>query len=233
MGQRAEAFLNSFNRVEKWLREQLNNPVNTGFSEMVRRLARKRGSQIRSMEEDLLQMAQLRSAIVHERIAEDFIIAEPNEWAEKRMAEIEKLLISPVKVLPRFSKKVTGFEMNISIKKILAIVARKKYSQFPIYNKGIFQGLITVGGIGLWFAIESEKGIIDLEGRKATEFLEINHQKINYQFVDGETTILEAQELFINQPGLEAILITKNADPNGSLLGIIRPKDLYKILEKE
>ncbi|MBP2100036.1 CBS domain-containing protein [Enterococcus rivorum] len=233
MGQGAETFLNSFNRVEKWLREQLNNSSNIGFSEMVRRLARKKGSQVGTVEEDLLQMAQLRNAIVHERISQEFIIAEPNEWAVNRMVEIEQLLVSPAKVLPRFSKKVTGFETNISIKEILAIVVRKRYSQFPIYKKGIFQGLITVHGIGFWFAMESEKGEIYIEGRKASELLEINRNKINYHFVNGETTIFEAQELFSNQPWLEAILITRNADPNGNLLGIIRPKDLYKILEKE
>lgn len=42
MGERAEEFLSSFNRIEKWFREQLNNPTNMGFSEMVRRLARKK-----------------------------------------------------------------------------------------------------------------------------------------------------------------------------------------------
>lgn len=42
MGDRAEEFLSSFNRIEKWFREQLNNPTNMGFSEMVRRLSRKK-----------------------------------------------------------------------------------------------------------------------------------------------------------------------------------------------
>lgn len=42
MGERAESFLVAFNRIEKWFREELNNPTNMGFSEMVRRLARKR-----------------------------------------------------------------------------------------------------------------------------------------------------------------------------------------------
>ena len=30
-------------------------------------------------------MAQLRNAIVHERIADDFVIAEPNEWAVQQV----------------------------------------------------------------------------------------------------------------------------------------------------
>ena len=41
MGERADTFLAHFNRIEKWMRERLNNPVNMGFSEMTRRLSRK------------------------------------------------------------------------------------------------------------------------------------------------------------------------------------------------
>lgn len=226
MGQQAEEFLSSFNRVEKWLRDQLDNPANIGFSEMTRRLARKKGSQVASVDEDLLQMAQLRNAIVHERISQDFIIAEPNEWAVRRMAEIERILISPEKVLPRFAKRVTGFEIDISLKEILAIVARKKYSQFPIYDRGVFQGLITVRGIGLWLAVESLKGPISLEGKKASELLIDKYQKNNYQFVSGETSVFEIEALFRSEPRLEAVLITNNGSPNGSLVGIIRPRDL-------
>lgn len=233
MGERAEAFLSSFNRVEKWFREQLNSPTNMGFSEMVRRLSRKKDSQIALFQDDLLQMAQLRNAIVHEQISSDFVIAEPNEWAVRRILEIEKALISPEKVLPRFSKKVTGFDVNISIKEILAIVARKRYSQFPIYDDGVFKGLITVRGLGIWLAVESSKGDIQLEGRKASELLVRNFKGNNYQFVDKETTVFQVEKMFVTQVKLEAILITKDGDPNGSLLGIIRPRDLYNNLEKE
>lgn len=42
MGERADTFLAHFNRIEKWMRERLNNPVNMGFSEMTRRLSRKK-----------------------------------------------------------------------------------------------------------------------------------------------------------------------------------------------
>ncbi|MBO0439501.1 CBS domain-containing protein [Candidatus Enterococcus ikei] len=233
MGERAEEFLSSFNRIEKWFREQLNNPTSMGFSEMVRRLARKKDSQITLFQDDLLQMAQLRNAIVHERISTDFVIAEPNDWAVQRMQEIEQALISPEKVLPRFSKKVTGFDVNISIKEILSIVARKQYSQFPIYDDGVFKGLITVRGIGIWLAIESSKGDIHLEGKKASELLVNNYKGSNYQFVSKETTVFQVEEMFVTQVRLEAILITKDGNPNGSLLGIIRPRDLYNNLEKE
>ncbi|MGC6769949.1 CBS domain-containing protein [Enterococcus sp. LJL128] len=233
MGHNAEEFLNSFNRIEKWLKEELNNPSAMGFSEMVRRLARKKQSQVASVENDLLQMAQLRNAIVHERVSKDFVIAEPNQWAVDRIAEIEKQLIKPEKVLPKFGKHVTGFEKKIPLKEILEIIAEKRYSQFPIYHSGVFMGLITVRGLGIWLAVESRRGTIELEGKTAGDLLTDNYKEANYQFVDEETNIYQVEEMFESQVRLEAILITKNGNPNGNLLGIIRPRDLYNNREKE
>ena len=233
MGQRAQDFLSSFNRIEKWLRERLDNPSNMGFSELTRRVSRQRNSELAQFEDDLIQMAQLRNAIVHEQIANDFIIAEPNEWAVERIQKIENLLLSPKKVLPRFAKNVTGFDINLSVEKLLSIVAKKQFSQFPIYDSGIFKGLITVRGIGLWLAIESSQGTVNLEGKKASDLLIKNYKQSNYRFVSKDTTVLDIEKLFSEQIRLEAILITKDGDPNGNLLGIIRPRDLYTISEKD
>ena len=102
MGERADIFLSTFNRIEKELKRQLGNPVNMSFSEAVRRLSKRRDNLIGDSENDLLQLAQLRNAIVHDQVADDFVIAEPNDWAVTRIKQIEESLLRPEKVLPRF-----------------------------------------------------------------------------------------------------------------------------------
>lgn len=72
----SDLFLISFNRIEKWMRDEMGNARNMGFTELVRRLAQRKQLMIRKYEDDLLQLAQLRNAIVHDRIAVDFVIAE-------------------------------------------------------------------------------------------------------------------------------------------------------------
>ncbi len=217
MGERADTFLAHFNRIEKWMRERLNNPVNMGFSEMTRRLSRKEKGQIAQFEEDLLQMAQLRNAIVHERIE-----------------TIEQALTKPEKVVPKFAKRVTAFEITTSLETLLTIIAKKQYSQFPIYEKGVFKGLITVRGIGVWFAIESTKGEVHIANRTVRELLASNYKRSNYQFVSIEATVFEVEQMFREQPRLEAVLISKSGHPNGELVGIVRPRDLASIhREKE
>ena len=41
----------------------------------------------------------------------------------------------------------------------------------------------------------------------------------NYRFVSASTYIFEVEEMFREQGTLEAILITKDGNPNGNLLG--------------
>ena len=76
----SDEFLASFNRIEKWLQKELPGDERFGFSELVRRASKQKISVIEEYEDDLLQIAQLRNAIIHDRISPDFVIAEPNEW---------------------------------------------------------------------------------------------------------------------------------------------------------
>lgn len=229
MATNADIFLASFNRINKWLKEKLNHPQNMGFSEMVRRLSRQPEFLANDYVDDLLQMAQLRNAIVHDQISTDFVIAEPNDWVVKRITMIEQALLKPELVLPRFGKNVTGFEITLPIKEILKTIAHKRYSQFPLYEKGVFKGLITLRALGYWFAKESLKGEIVLENRLAEELLIADGKVTNYQFVTGKTTVAEVENMFHQNTLLEAILITRDGDPNGNLLGIIRPRDLFTV----
>lgn len=226
MGERAEQFLNEFNQLEKFLKEELGAPANMGFAEVVRRLARQKNSPLDEYENDLLQMAQLRNAIVHEKIAEDFVIAEPNEWAVNRITEIHDAIMTPEKVLPRFKKHVTGFDKNISVTDIFAKIAEKHYSQFPIYDNGKFLGLITIRGIGFFAATESQHGYLDVSHKTAEDLIGISFKKPNYRFCSQDTAINEVEKWFQEIAQLEAVLITRDGNQDGQLLGIIRPRDL-------
>ncbi|MFV0557143.1 MAG: hypothetical protein ACK5MW_00630 [Enterococcus sp.] len=73
-----------------------------GFSELVRRASKHQELGVVNVADDLLQMSQLRNAIIHKKISEDFVIAKPNDWALQHIHQIEQQLITPEKVIPRF-----------------------------------------------------------------------------------------------------------------------------------
>ena len=106
----ADTFLASFNRIEKWLRAKLDSPSSMGFSQMVRLVSKKGHVSVKKYEEDLYQFAQLRNAIVHDKVLPEFVIAEPNDWAVLRIQEIEQALLKPKTIGQLFSKKVVMFE---------------------------------------------------------------------------------------------------------------------------
>lgn len=224
----SDEFLASFNRIEKWLQKELPGDERFGFSELVRRASKQKISVIEEYEDDLLQIAQLRNAIIHDRISPDFVIAEPNEWVLNRLIEIEKRLTHPEMVVPRYEKYVTGFEEDIPLTELLKIVAQHGYSQFPIYRKGTFLGLITAHGLGIWMAKQHKNDCLQIGGLQAKDVLISDRRSQNFRFASATTFVYEVTRWFHTNPSLEAVLITRDGKPNGNLLGIIRPKDVFQ-----
>lgn len=54
-----------------------------------------------------------------------------------------------------------------------------------------------------------------------------NGKRVNFKFVSGDTKVSEVEKMFQTEGVLEAILITKDGNSDGNLLGIIRPRDIY------
>ncbi len=93
--------------------------------------------------------------------------------------------------------------------------------------------MITLRNIGFWLAKESQKGPVDLTNKRALDLIIQNGKYTNYHFVPAKTHIYEVEAMFREQGTLEAVLITKDGNPDGNLLGIIRPRDIYKQIEKD
>ncbi|WEG72628.1 CBS domain-containing protein [Vagococcus intermedius] len=227
MGQQAEEFLAVFNRIEKWMRDQLDRP-SAGFTDMVRKLRPRRDLQVRKYHDDLLEIAQLRNAIVHDRISPDFVIAEPNEWIIKKIKKIEMDLTQPEKVIPRFKKRVTIFDNQTDLMQILTILKEKGFSQLPIYEENQFLGLVTAHGLGLWLASRGYAGTIDIKGKKVGDVLISDRKRNNYRFISKDTHVFQAMELLLEDPTIEALLITEDGQPSKDLLGLMRPKEVFQ-----
>jgi CBS domain-containing protein len=225
----AEIFLASFNRINKYMIEKTERPSNMAFVSLVNHLKKRKDLRVALYANDLIQFAQLRNAIVHDQIGVDFFIAEPNDWAVNRIRKIEDDLLHPEKVIPRFKKKITVIQDKMTVQDFLKIVAEKKYTQYPVVENKTFIGLITLQSLGLLLAEESQKGVLDFSRMTVKSLLE-RHLKIGkFQIVDKKTPVFQVIELFQFQPTLEVVVITKNGQADSEILGLIRPRDLFKI----
>ena len=232
--QAAEIFLASFNRIEKYLQTSLSLDKSIGFTNMVRMARKKENATVMKYEEDLMQIAQLRNAIVHERIAPDFIIAQPNQWIVDKIKMIETQLFHPKTVKEVFAKKVVSFEENTPLVDLLKIASQKKYSQFPLHHQGHFVGVITLRMLGYWFSQYFTSEIDStIENLRAKDVLKLEGKKANYQFVDEMAPVDEVIRLFHKYPQLEVIFISVDGQENLPITGVIRPRDLIQLEESD
>lgn len=234
MYRNSERFLTAFNRIEKRLRLIVNSGRNMGFSKMVRML-KNADAVVGRYSDDLLEYAELRNAIVHNKIDMTFSIAEPHDSVVEQIELIEKELVEPRKVAPQFIKKVISFQQSESLSHLLAMVHEKRITKFPIYHNGTFKGLISQRAITCWLAesmYAEEKELMDTKVEEVLKYA----TKDNYQFISVETTILEAIEIFKKQFGqgnrLEALLITKHGRTTEKLIGIITNLDIIGMQQR-
>lgn len=231
MVKNSERFISSFNRIENALKEILDTHEYIPFTRSVD-LVSKSNSTVKRYRYDLFEYADLRNAIVHERIDPMFVIAEPHDATVERIEKIEKDILRPEKVIPFFARKVITFEASDSLTKVLKVIDESTLSQFPVYNEGKFIGLITAKGITHWLAhlVKDELVLLDTT---LEEILTYEENEQNYLFIDKEKTLFEAEELFQQSISkgklIDALLITHSGSPSESLLGIITSWDIIEI----
>ncbi|SHG18866.1 CBS domain-containing protein [Ornithinibacillus halophilus] len=228
MERNSERFLTAFNRIEKALRQEMRNSKGIGFSKAVKIMS-KHNLNLNRYAEDLLEYAELRNAIVHNRIDTDFAIAEPHNSIVEQIEKIEKSITQPQQVVPVFERKVISFQEDDSLEKVLDTIEQRGFSKFPIYHDNEFRGLISESGITKWLASSKFKSGIDTKIKDILPF----QKDGNYQFINNDTPVIEAVEIFKAQiekgNRVDALLITKYGSSKEPLLGIITSWDIIAV----
>ncbi|RPF53304.1 CBS domain-containing protein [Aquisalibacillus elongatus] len=229
----SERFLFAFNKIEKVLNEDLNQQGQyISFSKAVYK-ANKQNRVVKRFKDDLLEFAVLRNAIVHERTEPEYVIAEPHDSTVEKIEKILSELTEPKTVIPTFQQEVKSFDVNDSLADVLTVIKESNFSQFPVYDKEEFKGLLTANGITNWLAKTVEEDLLSREETMLSELIEYEEGTDNYHFVSRDVTIYEAEDIFKEQVNkedrIDAILITHNGKTSEKLLGIISAWDIIDI----
>lgn len=220
-------FIEAFVQIENFLHDYLREGSETPFSDLVREFAKQKRSW--NDENTLIMMGDLRNVIIHERFGKKKYLSVPIPSIVERLESIKEQLTNPKLVYPEFRKLVKGFQADDVLTKVLDVIHKDHYSQFPIYNKDKFIGLLTENGITQWLSkySEAEDPIIALKDETLRNILELEETRKNYKFISRDTPIFDAENYFINENLLEAQLITQNGKQSENLLGIITRWDLH------
>lgn len=232
--ERGERFLAAYNLIERAMQRRAGDPGSKeGFRRLVDHLS---GSDwtVKRWRDDLIEFAELRNAIVHERVSPGYLIAVPLEDTVERIERIASLMDRPPLVYPRFRREVVALRADDPARKVLNALHETGYSQYPVYQQDQYVGLITDGGIARWLAAwlngrgrEAGADPLDLT---VGEVLKSEKNPDRARFISRQATIYQAESLFAGATGdkwrLAALLITETGNPKEKLLGIITPFDI-------
>lgn len=219
-------FIESFNKIHKYLMKYTNSDDNVSFSDLLYRS--KAHPMLNLYLDDLHVFRKLRNIIVHQTDDFEKIIAMPSEESVLRIQFIENQLIDPVKVNV-LNKEVIQFQGSDSIRGALLKSSEKGFFKFPIYENNKFLGLVTERGIAKWLQKEANAETITID-EKMLDLLPYEKEG-KYQFVEENTTIYEAWDIFKSESSLpRALLVTKNGSELEKIEAIITLDDLIHYL---
>lgn len=232
MDDRSSQFLDYFNAIETWMRDQLKAPEEEDFGSCLRKLQRKHGGVNRNINE-LKRFARLRNFITHNHQCHRPLLL-PTQWSLDEIKRIRELLLSPPSILEFAAKPVD----QCSPTDLLGTCIKKMYeglfSQIPFHDGSQFTGLMTADTIARWLASEfigDGKGIVGESS--ISEIMKFQEESDHLIFLRKNASVFDAlsgfDEFLHRGKRLEAILITNSERQTEPLLGIITVYDIPKL----
>ncbi len=237
---RGDRFLAAFNVIDRAMRRKYGDPgAKEGFRRLVDLLV-DRDWTVRKFREDLVEFAELRNAIVHDRISPTYLIAVPLPGTVERIERIAASIERPPLVYPQFKRDVACFSPDDKMDSVFRTMAATGYSQFPVYRGTNYIGLLTDGGIARYLASALSKNVQDRPAdpgqASVGEVLKSEKNPDRARFIPRTATIYQAEHLFVGQAQgkwrVSALLITETGMTEEKLLGIVTPSDVLAFMRE-
>jgi len=239
LGEYADRFVAAYNKIERHLERLVDKDsrggYHMGFPELVRK-ARDSSAVVRFHELDLREFGELRNAIVHGSVEPGVVIAEPHLSAVELIERIASGLVQPEKVIPRFAREVIYVSPDEPLSRILALVNKHHYTQFPVLDtRSGLLGLITYTGIVNWLATNYTGSSLVALDVTAKELLRFEDPLENFRVVDQDSNVYQVKEIFAanidrTRQKVNAVLVTEDGTGRARLLGIVTPSDIVSIV---
>ena len=228
-------FINAYNTLDHSLRTQYNFKTNISFSDLIRRCS-SLNQVIKLYEDDLIDFARLRNAIIHNRSEE--IIAEPHEDVVALIEKVARIVSTPPLAIEAIrSGEVCTISAEVSLRDLIVETSRVKFTNIPVYKGNVLIGVIR------WRVLVEVLGRVITEQRSIDKFVsEMTLEQFlrdfptnsHFRVASANITIEEVLNLFNRNRKLSVVIITRDGTVNDKPVGIITASDvmdLMKILE--
>ena len=226
---RAEEFIQLFNRVEGFLSRLVNRARYTRFEGLVE-LASADNAAVRANASALGQFAKLRNAIVHGDGYPPHIVAVPSPEALSKFKQVVHEVIEPMPLIPTFKGPVRCFSPNEALSEALGFMRENDFSQVVVKQISGVIRMLTVEGVAWWLADQLDRNQVSAETVKLDSILDLEPQG-GFGIMGPERTIFDATDAFRSSihrkaTRLYAIVITENGGDQDAPIGFVTPWDL-------
>lgn len=256
--ERIERFEAAYNRIDRELQRLLDEPREgrrRGFAANVRQISAERRHFGRHLD-FLLEVGELRNALIHNRFGATEYIAVPTLTTVEQLEAIDAELQKPVLLRSLAAREVVTIDASERLGRLLGLVRARGVVRFPVRRDGKITALLTASGVVRWIA-SHDLDVCDMPpGAGATaagplaqpggaqgapiicaiadvsvaEVLARDHRRDEFAILAQDASADAALSLWARNPRLEAIVITAHGKPDETPVGIATATDLIKLL---
>lgn len=204
-------FLDAYNAIDKALRIQYNYKTTISFSDLIRRCA-DLNHVIRGYENDLINFARLRNAIVHSS-DNNKVIAEPHLDVVELMEKIASLITTPPLVVEVMRlRPVATIDATRNLYDLIKETGKTGHGMIPAYKGNNLVGIVRWRKLIEDLAVILDTSDLDQFIRKTSieDYLRMYPQSGHFTIVNQSVTIEQILTIFNNNRKIAGILITKN-----------------------
>ncbi|MDR3727905.1 MAG: hypothetical protein P4K86_12770 [Terracidiphilus sp.] len=226
---RAEEFIELFNRVEDFLSRLVNRASYTRFEKLVEAAAVDNAA-VRANANSLGQFAKLRNAIVHGDGYPQHIVAMPSSQTISKFKMVVQKVTEPTPLIPTFEREVRCFSEEDSLLQVLAFMRGRDFSQVVVRNSSGNLRMLTVEGITWWLADHVGESYLPVGTATVGDAIALEPQG-GFKILGAQKTIFDADDALRNSihpdsTRLYAIVITENGVDGEDPIGFVTPWDL-------
>ncbi|MGB3366629.1 MAG: hypothetical protein WBA54_03995 [Acidaminobacteraceae bacterium] len=226
-------FISIFNKLEKYFKDQVDDGARKPFYSLIGKL-RHSNSNVRYYYVQLKEYADLRNAIVHERI-DGRVIAEPNEYAIRELQTIYEKITSSPKVIVVCPHSVKTMQISDKLSEALGLMNKHGFSQVPIYNKETYAGMLNSIAISSWMSEVMSGGLVDISKIMIKDVLKYARKSRVTLFKSKELNVFDVLDVYkayaILPDRIDAVIITETGSESEVPITIITDHDMLKIMD--
>ena len=228
----ATRFLNAFTQLESLFKRMNQTEQTRNFTAYVHYYA-KNNEVVKMYRDDLLQIAQLRNAIVHERVEGDEVIAEPHLDLVEKLESILALLSKPKTIKDLKLRELLTCQIDDWFMDVISRMEKYGYTQVPVLKGVRVVNVLSTTHVLHFIQDNINEGIVDFAGIKVADVLEASTK--HYELVYEDKPLIEVVNLFNQriQEGnrLTCLVILNNKSSTNGPVGVLTLKDMPKILD--